>query len=770
MIVQSKGFITPISNVNLKNRSFVQFKDQLNVPIQKSVVASSVPMMNTELKDTVRFSGDDLINKEAKDMMKTDKRKEVFIPHFYRGALPLKYLSRLEVNLSPEKQARVDAFKTLISVGLRPKNLNAKDEAQALAKLDNPTPAVKAMLEELKLDPAILREPVMDAHEIDRTNDIPAKVLQRSADLGLLRLKIPKEYGGLDFHQKEYGQILQTFADISSSLGTIISAHSTIGSAPLLEFGTKEQKDKYLNMFAQGEALAAFGLTEPLAGTDLNKLSTTAKLSEDGKHWKISGEKLFITGIMDAGMVYLVTGHTEVKDKEGKTQDLGPTVFLAELPFKVDESWEDKKAKLLELDQKGMRITPFTRDGFELMMIRGTDQGFIQLKDFEVPVENVLGPRGKDKKGNEIRPEGKGKIVPLISLNRGRAGFGPYVSEASAWFATRSLEWAADREMFDMYSKIKGKPGIQGNMEYVTAKLGRMQIKCAALKAVSDMTSALIDDNPELGVAAISAAIKTRVTDQSWEIAQDALEIHGGNGLIKESPSNIELAFRDAWIPKIVEGVNPAMAQFVHLIGGKGPMKEMKTFKGIFNTLKNQAIAFTPLAVTEKGVLPLSQAKWIQKHTAKFARSFGKTAILLGNAEMGRRQNTLIRAYNVLMDLFTLTAVQIKLQKEKESLSKEETLALKAATKVLKYNIKNNLKYVNTKGHPMENIERKVGEAFIEAELGRKDQRENVIDKHLAFMHDKANDFFNKLATEASKSSESGCSTTPKSPTEIQPV
>lgn len=736
MNVQSKGFISPIPQSHIKMKGGTQHPLQLN--------GIHRPMT----KDTVQFAGakgqDDEIKKEGKDLQKMDKRSEAFMPSFYRGALPLSYLSKVETKLPPDKQARIDAFKTVISVGLRPNNLSPEKEAAALAKLDNPNDAMKGILEELHLNPATLKTPVVDAFKIDRDNFIPPEVMQRCSELGLLRLKIPKEYGGMGLKQREYGQVLQTFADISSSIGTIISAHSTIGSAPLLMFGTEEQKNKYLKLFSKGESIAAFGLTEPRAGTDLKKLSTTAKLSADGKNWVLNGDKLFITGIKDAGVLNLVSGHTMIDG-----EDVGPTVFVVEMPFKVNESWEEKQKKFVELDKQGMRITPFTKDGFDLMMIRGTDQGFIQLRDFKVPVENVLGPR-TNKKGEPTRPEGKGKIVPLLSLNRGRAGFGPYVSEAAKWFTDRTVEWAADREMFDMYAKAKGEIGRQGDMEYVKTKIGRMKIKAAALNAVSDMTSALIDANPDSSVAALSAAIKSRVTHQNWEIAEDAMELHGGNGLIKDSPNMIELAFRDAWIPKIVEGVNPAMSQFMHIPAGKEPLKEMMTIGGILNQIKNQTLAFTPcrFAVPDKGALSYKDAKWIQKKTAEFARKFGMTAIRLGDAGLARKQNTLIRAFNIVMDLFTLSSVQVKLAKEGDSLSKEETMALKGAVQILKSNIKTELKYLNPKGHPIERVESKVGEAFVQAARETRDQRGNVIDEHMAFLDKRADQWYDKLYKE----------------------
>ncbi|MBI4347598.1 MAG: acyl-CoA dehydrogenase family protein [Elusimicrobia bacterium] len=699
------------------------------------------------------------MEKEAKELRKTLRKPEALIPHFYRGGLPLNELSKIPSRLEPAKQERIDAYKELIRAALRPKGLPAADEARAAAVLDSPSPAVKAWLDELGVDGAQLKTPILDAHQIDQDNDIPPEVFARAASLGLLRLKIPKEYGGLGLHQMEYGQVLEVFPHLSTALGSAISAHSTIGSAPLIMFGTEEQKKKYFGMFVRGSALAAFGLTEPKAGTDLNKLGTTATLSPDGKTWKVTGEKIFITGIMDAGLVYLVTGKSIVDGK-----DVGPSVLAIELPFLANETWAAKKAKLAALDEKGMRITPFTRDGLEMMMIRGTDQGFIQLRDFEVPAENVLGPRGQ------------GKMVPLVSLNKGRAGFGPYVTAAAQWFGDRASQWAVDREMFDMYAAKKGGTGLQGDMESVATRLGRLRMTGAALEAVSDLTSALIDANPDMGVAALSAAIKVRVSEEGWKAAQDAAELGGGHALIKGAPNGVERAFRDAWIARIVEGVNPAMAQFVHLIGGMRVQREVMTPLGMIGfalrQVRNRATGI--IGFSERGVLSRESAQFLQSRTARFAFRFSATAAAVGaqawladmwrrkrlilplprtmqryiDESFGRRQNTLIRAYEVVMDLFTLTAVELRLAREGKTLPPLDGQALEAAVLVLRLRIDRNLSYLRPGGEPIENIEAALGRAVVAEQRSLAPSRESTVERHMDFLHAEADAFYRKLDRE----------------------
>ena len=766
-----------------------------------------------------RAGGGSALSREAKEMQaNTAKKPEVFIPEFYRGRVPLGYLSSLDTELPKEEAERVLGLRALIHVALRSDRDNTMDDWNAMAAL----PQTKALIDELGLQPADVLGRVVDANKIDSDNDIPADVWERAAKLGLMRLKVPKEFGGMGFHQKAYAEVIKSLPYVSGSLMAALSAQNTIATAPLAEFGTDAQKAKYLPKVAEGKFVSSFGLTEPGAGTDLNKMGMTAVLSADKKSWRLTGQKIFITGVDDAGMLYLVTGHTIIDGV-----DVGPTVLMVELPFVVGESWDAKVAKMKALDKKGLRVMSFTRDsGLKLMMIHGSDQAFIQMKDFEVPVV-------RDGVPTMLGAPGEGKIVPLVSLNRGRAGFGPMIWASAQSFAERALQWSADRKMFDMYA-AKGKEGVQGDMEHVQAANGRTGMKAAALEAVSDLTQAIVDDNPDMGVAAISAAIKARASEDNWDIAQDALRRGGGHALFMGAPLGLERDFRDAWIALIVEGVNAAMSQFVHLIGGGGVQKEMmsplKHPTAVPAFVARQAANRLGL-VFDHGALSYDDAAWIQKRAARFAFRFGMSATgtmillpfvnlpgvrplgrlliraadllrqaprpivatlvvaaaaagaaalvvpavfplaaafgmlaivvkLLGWAAAGvfettgriladlrpfeKRQDTLIDAYNVLMDLFTLSAVEIKLAKDEKAgkLSAEDEVKLAGARDFLKRRIDAEMKRISILEDPTHKIEREVGAAMLEAERARQPRRENVVDRHMKWLKEKTDAFF----------------------------
>lgn len=760
--------------------------------------------------------GGSALEAEAKSMSGGggDRKPEVFFPNMYRGVMDLQELSDVQTELSPEAQARVDAVSDLVKIGLWPHGLDDAPRREALARLEDPSPAMRELLEELGLSVERVRSwpMIVDPHRIDVDNDIPSGVMGRMVEIGLDRLKKPKKYGGLGMHQLEYGEVLRALASLGiSSVATDISVSNTIGYAPQAMFGTERQKEEYLNR----RGLASFGLTEPGAGTDTKKVDTKAVIPDEldvdlsefaggppkdrraARDWqsrrlakitralqdqgelkiKLSGEKVFITGLIDANVVYVVAGHTMWRG-----EDLGPTVVIVDLPFEMNEEWDDKRTKLIDLKDRGMRVTPFTRDGFRLPVIRGTDQTYIEMKDFEVPADRVLGKVGE------------GIQVPLKSLNAGRIGFGPVISRAAAWFASRMLEWAVDREMFDMYKERDAERGTQGDMEYAQVKIGAAHRKVAALNAVSRMTSALADANPDMGVAALSAAIKARVASDNWDIAQDARELGGGHALIEGAPGGVERDSRYAWIFKIVEGVDPAMAQAVHLFAGFAVRAEMMTLKGAAKFFLNQMVMRMPLlasfllagglgalfflgwapalaawaaafgAVTlkaavvwrGKGVFSFRDAWFLKTRAASFAFRFGMTAMFidvvlaklpfLKSRAFGFRQNTLIHAYNAEMDLFTLASVLRELRKNGSRMSAEDRLAAESAARALRIQIDRGLSRLSPWGEdPIEAIDRRLGAALVRSEKGRKDSRPNRMGQHMDWMRAESRRWWDRL-------------------------
>jgi alkylation response protein AidB-like acyl-CoA dehydrogenase len=364
----------------------------------------------------------------------------------------------------------------------------------------------------------------LDPDEVDETREIPAAVVDGLHEMGVFRMKVPQEYGGLGFSQVNYNRVLQAIASHCASTAVLVSAHQSIGvPQPLKMFGTTEQKAKYLPMISAG-ALSAFALTEPEVGSDPARMTTTAQLSADGTHYILNGEKLWTTN--------------------GPVAEL--LVVMAQTAPKIVRGRERRQitAFIVETDWPGVE----TAHRCDFMGLRGIQNGLLRFHDVRVPVENVLWG------------EGKGLRLALRTLNTGRLTLPAACAGLGKQCLSIARQWGEEREQW-------GKP--IGRHEAGLDKIAHIAATTLAMEAVTWLTSHWADENRDIRIEAAMA--KLFCSEASWQIADETLQLRGGRGYERakslegrgETPFPVERMLRDCRINRIIEGTTEIMHLFL---------------------------------------------------------------------------------------------------------------------------------------------------------------------------------------------------------------
>ena len=339
------------------------------------------------------------------------------------------------------------------------------------------------------------------AEEIDENERFPKESVQKMADNGMLGIPWPEEYGGEEGDYLSYVIAVEELSKVCASTGVTLSAHTSLGSAPIFDWGTEEQKQKFLTPLASGETLGAFGLTEPNAGTDASRQKTTA-VKKDGRY-VLNGSKCFITNAGEAG-IYVVMAMTD-KEKGNR----GISAFI------------------VEEGTKGFSIGKHEKK----MGIRGSATASLVFEDCEIPEENLLGK------------EGEGFKVAMHTLDGGRIGIAAQALGIAQGALNEAIAYVKQREQF-------GKPlSAFQNTQFVIANLCN-QVEAARLLVYR---AAWAKDN-HLPYSVESAHAKLFAAETAMRVTTECVQLLGGYGYTREYP--VERMMRDAKITQIYEGTS----------------------------------------------------------------------------------------------------------------------------------------------------------------------------------------------------------------------
>tara|TARA_R110002072_G_scaffold1989_2_gene16316 strand:- start:41617 stop:42756 length:1140 start_codon:yes stop_codon:yes gene_type:complete len=339
------------------------------------------------------------------------------------------------------------------------------------------------------------------AAEIDSNGKIPEALVAKLSENGFMGSYVPEEYGGAGMDYTSYSIIVEELSRGCASTGVLVSAHTSLATWPILEFGTEEQKKKYLPKLASGEWIGCFCLSEPNAGSDAGSLTTMAE--DKGDHYVLNGVKNWITNGKEAKLAIVFAKTRKTDDHKGMS------------------------AFIVETDSKGFEV----QKEEDKLGIKGSSTTQILLDNVKVPKENLL------------FKEEKGFRIALATLDGGRIGIAAQavgIAESAFRYAKK---YSIERVQF-------GKP--LADLQAIQFMIADMSWKIDASRLLIEESSQLKDSGEFFSKT--SAQAKLMASETAMWVTTKAIQVCGGNGYTKEYP--LERHFRDAKITEIYEGTS----------------------------------------------------------------------------------------------------------------------------------------------------------------------------------------------------------------------
>jgi alkylation response protein AidB-like acyl-CoA dehydrogenase len=459
----------------------------------------------------------------------------------------------------------------------------------------------------------------LDAEIESKDYELTRSLLKKAGELGLLSIDIPEKYGGagLDLLSSLVAaEAMSGQASFSGSLG----AHTTIGTLPIVYFGTEGQKKQYLPRLATAELIGAYALTESGSGSDALSAKTKAVLSEDGKHYVLNGQKMWITnaGFADVFIVF------------AKVDGEKFTAFIVERSF------------------PGVSIAPEEHK----MGLQGSSTCAVNLEEAQIPVENVLG---------EI---GKGHKIAFNILNIGRLKLGVGAIAGSKRLTTIATDYAKQRYQFGVpiasFGLIKHKLAEMATRTYAA--------DCMTYRTVGMIEDALVTidrDNPADMLKAIEdyavecSIIKVVGSETLDYVSDEAVQVFGGNGYSKDYP--VERAYRDSRISRIYEGTNEINRL---IISGQLLRRALKGELALFPAAKKLMDEMLSPSLPEEPAEGVFSLERVALSNAKKA-----AVAVLGSAaqkyrdKVQEQQEVLAAASDIIMEIYGMESAILRTEK-----------------------------------------------------------------------------------------------------------
>jgi alkylation response protein AidB-like acyl-CoA dehydrogenase len=473
----------------------------------------------------------------------------------------------------------------------------------------------------------------LDGARIEREDRVPDDYIAGFNNLGAFGMKIPRSYGGLELSTAYYSQALALASSVHPSIGTLLSAHQSIGvPEPVKMFGNEQQKAKFLPRCAQG-AISAFLLTEPDVGSDPARLAATATPTDDGSAYILDGVKLWTTNGVIAELLVVMAKVPKHNGNRG-----GITAFI--------------------VDARSEGITVENRNQF--MGLKGIENGVTRFHKVRVPAENRLGK------------EGQGLKIALTTLNIGRLSIPAICAGAGKWCLKIAREWSNERVQW-------GKP--VGQHSAVAQKLSFMAATTFGLESVLELSTQLADAGTK-DIRIEAALAKLWASEMAWQIADELVQIRGGRGYETadslrargERAVPAEQVLRDLRINRIFEGSSEIMHLLIAREAVDTHLDAAGDLASAEASLQQKAKAavdasgfyakWLPQLVTGEGNKPSSYAdfgplarhlRYVERSSRKLARQtfYGMSR---WQAKLEHRQGFLARIVDIGAELFAMAA------------------------------------------------------------------------------------------------------------------